>query len=343
MKRVGLTESRPEDENFKTMLENLNQFKTELREIYKISRNVTSSGKKFHDELEKFCGLGLRSEQIFFKETEFLNTLGDRLCSALGTIVGKDFDTLTDLIGKYKTAKLDFDSNYHWTVKKIRKLGGPGAAENEDEIMQTNSNLPGLHQKYILSKDMLCLQRDLTVSQLAEKVGQRLLDLRVASGGLHHQIFCMYIARKLLNIAEIIAEKGSTELSALQTATIASSEIFAQRIKNFSFEGSSEASSLISGSFSQLVRSRTKKNNGTKNRSITHHSGNGVTVENKEETQESLKINSIAAVVPLEGLKEEPAVEKLLENPKSNRTKSTYQVVNPQETSLEDVNMGVVG
>merc|ERR1719499_2017533 len=96
----------------------------ELKETYDTSRKVVASGKQFQQDLEKFCGLGLRSENVFFKEAEFINSFSDLVCSALSRIAEADIDTLNDYIAQYKTAKLRFDSAYFQTVKKIRKLPG---------------------------------------------------------------------------------------------------------------------------------------------------------------------------------------------------------------------------
>lgn len=337
MKRIGLTESRPEDQSFKSMLDNLRHFKTELKEIWNTSRNVFDSGKQFHEELEKFCGSGLRSEQVFFKETEFINTLGDGVCKALGSLVEKDFNMLNDLIAKYKTAKLQFDAAYFQRTKKMKKLGGPAAVKNEDNVLQTKSNLTALKQEYEASKEMVSAQRDVILSHLEEKVGQLLLELRHVSGAQHHQLCCMYFAQKLIQIAEICSDQASTEPSPLLNATFANRDMFAERSKSFNDESNSEPSTLISATFTQLIGSRTKNNNVMINRAITYPSGNGVRVEDKEEKRESIKSHSTTPEVPLEVLQDDAAAQTLLEDPESNRTSTPYQVVDTQETSGEEV------
>jgi len=330
MKRIGLTESRPENENFKAMLDDLSTLKTELKEVHKTALGVFASGKEFHEELEKFCGLAIRSEHVFFKETEFLNSLGDKVCSTLSKIIEKDFNTLTDLIAKYKTAKLQFDAAHFQTSKKMKKLGGGPAADdtNEDNIMQSNSNLTVLYQEYTAAKDIVCAQRDVIVANLQKKVGRQLLELRNVSGAQHHQLCCIYFAQKLIHIAQICNDKASTESSPLLTASFGhNSDILADRMK--SYDESSEVSTLMSGTFSQLIGSKTK-GNVMKNRPIINAAGNGLRVEDKEERRES--VNSTAPEVS-----PKTPHDNKTEDPEANRATTPYQVVDTQNTSGEIV------
>jgi len=341
MKRIGLTESRPEDPNFKNLLDNLSKLKTELREIYKTSLSVFTSGKEFHEELESFCGLGIRSEHVYFKETEFLNSLGESVCSTLGNIVENDFTVLKDLKAKYKAAKLQFDAAHFQTSKKMKKLGGPAADDkNENDVMQTNPNLTTLYQEYTASKEIISAQRDVIVSNIQKKVGEQLLELRNVSGAQHHQICCIYFAQKLIQIVQICNDQAGTESSDLLTASFANSEMLAERSKSFNDESNSEASTLMSGTFSQLVGSR---NNVMKNRPMINPAGNGLRVEDKDEKRESVKSHSTEPEMVSKTVPDDTA-EKLLEDPESNRATTPYQVVDTQETSGEEVsNKAIVG
>jgi len=343
MKRIGMTESRPEDPEFKTLLANLSKFKTELRGTYNTSRNVTASGEQFHKELERFCGLGLRSEHVFFKEAEFLNCLRERVCSALGKVAEKDINTLNDYVVQYKTAKLEFDATYFQTVKRMRKQGGSAALEDKDSVMQANSDLPALQQAYTTSKEMVRSQRDVIVSNLKNKVGERLLELREVSAAQHHQISCQYFAQRLMQVLEIIADNARNEPSALLDATVAHKGIVpkSDKFTSYTADNNSEASTLTSRSFSQLMDSKSKNNIVFENKENMSPDGNGVRVEEKEEKCESVKSLPNTPETPIES---ETAVEKVLQDPESNRTTSPYQVIDTQESSREEgLKMGVVG
>jgi len=100
--KIGQTESQKEEENFLHLLSTLKEAKTLLREIYNASRAVANSGRKFNDDLEKWLGIGLRSEDVFNKDAEFLGTLEERVCTALGRIVNKDINDLNNAIVHYK-------------------------------------------------------------------------------------------------------------------------------------------------------------------------------------------------------------------------------------------------
>eukprot|EP00495_Collosphaeridae_sp_1-RS-2012_P008489 TRINITY_DN8451_c0_g1_i1.p1 TRINITY_DN8451_c0_g1~~TRINITY_DN8451_c0_g1_i1.p1 ORF type:complete len:109 (-),score=30.43 TRINITY_DN8451_c0_g1_i1:83-409(-) len=68
--RIGMTESQPEDPEFKLLLTTVDEIKPKLREMYKLSCAVAAAGKVFNNDLEKMCGMGF-SEEVFKKEMEF--------------------------------------------------------------------------------------------------------------------------------------------------------------------------------------------------------------------------------------------------------------------------------
>jgi hypothetical protein len=329
MKRIGMTSSRPEDPNFKNLLAILSKVKAELKETNDTARNVAASGKQFHEELENFCGLGLRSENVFFKEADFINSFRERVCTALGKIAGEDIDTLNGYIAQYKTAKLRFDAAYFQTVKRMRKSPEESLdPEKEEDVMGSNNELANLLLEYKNSKDMVWGQRDVIVSHLKKKVGESLLELKEVSHSQHHQLCCQYFAKRLMQIVELLAAgpDPSNEPCPLLSATFADKTMRAQRAKNLSAEASSEASSLISATLSQFVGSK-PKNKTTKNKPKISHCGigNGVQTEDKEEKRESVE------TLPIE-------------HDKGLQGESPYQVIETQKTSGgELLNVGVAG
>jgi len=340
MKRIGMTVSSPEDPNFKNLLAILSKVKAELKETYDTSRNVAASGKRFHEELENFCGLGLRSENVFFKEADFINSFRERVCTALSKIAGKDIDTLNDYIAEYKTAKLRFDATYFQTVKRMRKSPGSLDPEKKEDVMGANNDLSNLLQEYKNSKDMVWEQRDVIIFHLKNNVGESLLQLKEVSDSHHHQLCCQYFAKRLMQIVEFCAAEPSNEDCPLLSATLGHKMMRTERAKSFSAGASSEASSLISATFSQFVGSKSTEKL-IKNKSKTFSSGNGVQAEDKEEKRESENNLPIASETALQG---EKAMDKVLQDPESNRTASPYQVIETQGSSGDEVlKVGVVG
>jgi len=337
MKRIGMTESRPEEPEFKDLLANLNKFKTELREIYNTSRNVAVSGKQFHKELERFCGLGLRTEQAFFKEEEFINCLREQVCSALSKVAVDDMNTLDDYIVRYKTAKLGFDATYFKTVKRIRKHGGSDASESEENVMKNNTDLPALQQAYVGSKEVVQSQREVIISNLKKKVGERLLELREVSPAQHHQLCCQYFAQRLIQALEICDEKARSDPSELLDATAASKGLPLDNKKSMSkTDSDSEASSLESRTgLSKWIDPRAKNDVD-----VTDNKGNMFNDEEGERLEEKEGNCEYAKETPAGS---EAGIDKELQDPESNRTTS-YQVVDTQESSREEgLKMGVVG
>jgi len=342
MKRIGMTESRPEDPEFKNLLAKLSKFKTELREIYSTSGNVAVSGEQFHKELEKFCGLGLRTEQVFFKEEEFINFLREGVCSALRKVAVEDINTLDEYIVRYKTAKLAFDATYFKTVKRMRKHGGSEASESEEIVLQNNSDLPALQQAYVASKEVVLSQYRVMISNLKKRVGQRLQELREVSPALHHQLCVQYFAQRLIQALEICDEKARSEQSELLDAAATSKGSILNDKKLMSkTESGSEASSLETGAgLSQWIDPRAKKDiDVADNKEIMFNEEEGERLEGKEGKCDSVK----SLPNTPEPVGSEVGVEKELQDPESNRTTS-YQCVDTQESSREEgLKVGVVG
>jgi len=215
MLKIGQTESQPEDPNFKQLLSILNDVKQQLREMYSTCRGVAASGKQYNEKLEKFCGFGLRSEEIFNKEAEFINTLDDLVCNALGRIVNKDIKTMDEMIVRYKTAKLNFDALHFKTVKQMRKKGKNVTVEQADEVMLANVDLPALNEAYIAAKENVQSQREVLLTHLKTKIESRLDELREVSNAQHHQLYCRYFKGRLAKTIATLSEEPSEDVSKL--------------------------------------------------------------------------------------------------------------------------------
>jgi len=222
MLKIGQTESQPEEPDFKHLLSILDEAKKELKEIYDAARSVATSGKKFNENLEKFCGFGLRSEDVFSKDTEFLGTLEERVCTALGRIVSVNVQELNEAIVQYKTAKLRFDALHFKTVKAMRKQGKHVMVEHANEVMEANPDLPALNEAYLDAKAKVRAQRDLIVSHLKTKVASRLDELCEISNAEHHQLYCKYFQERLQKTVEICNEEPPAE----EVAKLARSNTF---------------------------------------------------------------------------------------------------------------------
>jgi len=215
MLKIGQTESQPEDPNFKQLLSILNDAKQQLREMYSTSRSVVASGKEYNEKLEKFCGFGLRSEEVFKKESEFINTLDDRVCNALGRIVNKDIKTMDEVVVQYKTAKLNFDALHFKTVKQMRKKGKNVTVEQADEVMLANVDLPALNEAYIAAKENIRSQREVLLTHLKTKIESRLDELREISKAQHHQLYCRYFKERVVKTIETLSWEPSEDVNNL--------------------------------------------------------------------------------------------------------------------------------
>jgi len=222
MLKIGQTESQPEEPDFKHLLNTLDEAKKEVKQIYNAARSVATSGKKFNENLEKFCGFGLRSEDVFSKDTEFLGTLEERVCTALGRVLNKDVKDLNEAIVRYKTAKLRFDAIHFKTVKQMRKEGKPVMVEHANEVMQSNAELPTLNEAYLDAKSKVRAQRDLIVSHLKTKVASRLDELCEVSSAKHHQLYCKYFQQRLQKTIDVCSEEPAAE----EVAKLARSNTF---------------------------------------------------------------------------------------------------------------------
>jgi len=222
MLKIKQTESQPEEPDFKHLLSTLDEAKKELKEIYNAARNVATSGKKFNENLEKFCGFGLRSEDVYSKNTEFLGTLEERVCTALGRIVNKNVKDLNEAIVQYKTAKLKFDAIHFKTVKAMRKGGKAVTVEQAHEVMEANADLPALNEAYMDAKARVRAQRDLIISHLQTKVASRLDELCEISTAEHHQLYCKYFQERLQKTVDVCSEEPVAE----EVAKLARSNTF---------------------------------------------------------------------------------------------------------------------
>lgn len=215
MLKIGQTESQPEDPNFKQLLSILNEVKQQLREMYSTCRSVAVSGKQYIEKLEKFCGFALRSEEVFNKEAEFINTLDDRVCSALGRIVNTDIKAMDEVIVQYKTAKLNFDALHFKTVKQMRKNGINVTVEQADKVMQANVDLPALNEAYLAAKENVRSQREVLLTHLKTKIEDRLEELQEVSSAQHHQLYCQYFKERLGKTIETCSEEPSEDVNKL--------------------------------------------------------------------------------------------------------------------------------
>jgi len=209
--RIGMTESQPEDPEFKHLLVTMDEIKPKLREMYKASCSVAAAGKEFNNDLEKLCGLGFRSEEVFTKETEFLSNFELQVCTTLRRIVKTDIMTLDELIVKYKAAKLRFDSLHFKTVKKMRKNGIIVTVKEADEVMKAHSDLPTFHEAYLAAKREVTSQRDVILTTLKTMAESRLDELQEISEAPHHQLYSQYFKERFASIAEICAAEASKE------------------------------------------------------------------------------------------------------------------------------------
>jgi len=288
MLKIGKTESQPEDINFKHFLSTLDEVKKQLREIYSNSCSVAVSGKRFNEKLEKICGFGIRSEEVFTKETEFLNTLEDRVCSALGRIVNKDINTLDEMIVQYKTAKLNFDSLHFKTVQEMRKRGITVTVEKADDVMQFNPDLPSLNAAYLMAKQNVRSQCDIILAHIQTKVYGRLEELREVSNAQHHQVYCRYFKERLAKTVELCNEEITNE----DASTL-------KRTNTFSYYRSNPSTVQIAGSQSAGIGSTNGNitgNNGTR----SFAGGNGQRIEHeKDAEQESLESDDNAGVASI--------------------------------------------
>jgi len=201
--RIGRTESSKEDPAFKELLSNVNQLKSELKDMQQSARLVVVTGRQHNDSLEKFCGAGLKGEDMFNKEDTFLRILEDRVCLALGNIISKDVEMLSDSIVEYKTAKLKFDSAHFKTLKNMKKNGDSDSIKNADEIVESNKELSELKDSYVASKAGVFSKVDVLRSHLNTRVSKSLEELSEASDMQHHQMYCQYIKEKLVKTSKI--------------------------------------------------------------------------------------------------------------------------------------------
>jgi len=250
MLKIGQTESQPEDPNFKQLLSILNEVKQQVRDMHSTCRSVTASGKQYIEKLEDFCGFGLRSEEVFNKEAEFINTLDDRVCNALGRIVNKDIKTMDEVIVQYKTAKLNFDALHFKTVKQMRKKGIIVKVEQADEVMLANVDLPALNEAYLAAKENVRSQREVLLTHLKTKIESRLDELREVSKAQHHQLYCQYFKERLAKTIETCSEDPNEDVDKLA------------RNNTFSFHRSNPTAIL---QMSKNVAGAPKGDNGTVN------------------------------------------------------------------------------
>jgi len=211
MLRIRRTESQPEDPNFKHFLATLCEIKVELKDMYNNSCRIAAAGKKHYKYLEKLGGLGLSNEDVFSKEVEFLNKLEELVCSALGSIVFKDIKRLNELVLRYKTAKLKFETAHFKTVKNMRRAGMTVVLRNSDKIMKANKDLPILHKAYIASKWKLRSWRDMILSNLRSTIGTRIAELAEVSSADHHLLYCQYFKKRLRKTLEFCGDEVVSE------------------------------------------------------------------------------------------------------------------------------------
>jgi len=207
LKRIGMTESSLEEPAFKDILANVNLVRSELKDMHYSSRLVVITGRHYIDSLAKFCGDGLKGEELYNKEAVFLRLLEERVCPAIGSLLNRDLGKMSELIVEYKTAKLKFDTAHFKTIKDIEKKGM--SAENDDEIMQ-NGDLQALKDSYDASKLKVIEQRDVLLSHLDTKVGKTLEELREASDTQQHQLYCQFIKEKISNTAKMCVAEGTS-------------------------------------------------------------------------------------------------------------------------------------
>jgi len=205
MLRIRRTESQPEDPVFKHFLATLYEIKVEISDIYDKCRKVATAGKKHNEKLGKLGGLSLSSEDVFRKETEFLNKLEDLVCAALGRIV-KDISKLNELILRYKMAKLKFEAARFKIVKKMRKKGVNDSVWNSDKVMK-GTDLQALHKAYSASKWKLRWWRDVILSKLKCTIGTRIAELKEVSSAEHHQLYCFYFKKRLVKTLDFCSDE----------------------------------------------------------------------------------------------------------------------------------------
>jgi len=205
--RIGKTESSQEDPAFKDLLANVNLVRSELKNMHYSARLVVITGRQYIESLAKFCGNGLKGEELYNKEAVFLRLLEERVCPAIGSLLNKDLQKMGELVVEYKSAKLKFDTANFKSQKDIEKKG---MSENDDEVNQINADLAALNDSYIASKLKVIEQRDVLLSHLDTKVGKTLEELREATDIQQHQLYCQYIKDKISNTAKMCVAEGTS-------------------------------------------------------------------------------------------------------------------------------------
>jgi len=211
MKRVGRVESRPEDPSFKAVLAALEELKAELKDFHFKAHGAARAGKNYNSSLEHFCGSGIKGEGLFNKENLFVNAMSEHFGPSLDQFITVEIPKLEELVVAYKTAKLNFDSTYFLTVKdmKKREISGTDALE---EVIKNNANLPALQQEYVDSKKEIINQRNTIKSELENDVTNALSEVRQSSDAQHHQLYVMYLQKRIASTIAICEGKGFANL-----------------------------------------------------------------------------------------------------------------------------------
>jgi len=211
MKRVGRVESRPEDPSFKAVLAALDQLKAELKDFHFKAHGAARAGKNYNSSLEHFCGSGIKGEGLFNKENLFVNAMSEHFGPSLDQFITVEIPKLEELVVAYKTAKLNFDSTYFLTVKDMKKKEVAGGDVLE-EVIKNNANLPVLQQEYVDSKKEIINQRNTIISELENDVTNALLEVQQSSDAQHHQLYVMYLQKRLARTIAICDGKEVANL-----------------------------------------------------------------------------------------------------------------------------------
>jgi len=211
MKRVGRVESRPEDPSFKAVLAALEQLKAELKDFHFKAHGAARAGKNYNSSLEHFCGSGIKGEGLFNKENLFVNALSEHFGPSLDQFITVEIPKLEELVVAYKTAKLNFDSTYFLTVKDMKKKEITGTDVLE-EVIKNNANLPALQQEYVDSKKEIINQRNTIKSELENDVTNALSEVQQSSDAQHHQLYVMYLQKRIARTISICDGKEVANL-----------------------------------------------------------------------------------------------------------------------------------
>lgn len=207
LKKIGKTEEKQEEPIFRAVLFSVTQFKNELKDISFKAHGLANAGTGYNNALEYLCGNGLKGEMLFEKEHKFISCIKEVLCPALSKILETDIPAMDELVVSYQEAKLKYDSIYFQTMKDMTKKGVPGADDLE-EVLKNNANLPTLRQTWMESKKAVICHRNVFKGRLDNDVLKALQEVYEVSDAPHHKLYIDYFKERIL-ITSAMCQSGT--------------------------------------------------------------------------------------------------------------------------------------